>query len=177
MKKTTLITKFRNSSRLFQLSLFCIVCLLFVQMQAFAGDRGRPHLDSSMGFNRLLTDKNTLLRGVSLAWDGGDNATHDSPAYMPTQDQLNALYYTYGFNSIHVYLEMDAPPVWPATEMQVVGHNAAICDQLVDMAAQANLYVIITIGCGNNNGHIYNMDWCIRFWNFYAPRYANRTCA
>jgi hypothetical protein len=147
---------------------------IFFQIQVFAVDRGRPHLDSSLGYNRLLTDKNTLLRGVSLAWDGGDNVTHDSPAYMPTQDQLNALYYTYGFNSIHVYLEMDAPTP-PDNHMQVVGHNAAICDQLVDMASKANLYVIITIGCGNNNGNIYNMDWCLRFWNFYAPRYANRT--
>jgi hypothetical protein len=178
MRNITLFTKFKQldirSSKFFQLSCFCIVLLLFVQMQAFAADRGRPHLDNSMGFNRLLTDKNTLLRGVSLAWDGGDNAHLTDPPVMPTQDQLNALYQVYGVNTIHVYLEMDAP-IPPDNRMQVVGHNAAICDQLVDMAAKANLYVIITIGCGNNNGNIYSMDWCIRFWNFYAPRYANRT--
>lgn len=179
MRDITFITKFKplniRKFKLIQLSIITITFLLLAQMQIFAADRARPHLDSSMGFNRLLTDKNTLLRGVSLAWDGGDNATHDSPAYMPTQEQLNALYQVYGVNTIHVYLEMDAPPVAPTWTMQTVGHNAAICDKLVDMAANANLYVILTIGCGNYNGNIYNMDWCIRFWNFYAPRYANRT--
>lgn len=160
--------------KLFQLSISCVFLLMFLQTQTFAADRGRPHLDSSLGYNRLLTDKNTLLRGVSLGWDGGDNATHDYPAIMPTQDQLNALSRLYGFNCIHVYLEMDCP-TGSDNHLQVVGHNAANCDKLVDMASQANLYVIITIGCGNYNGHIYNMDWCKNFWNFYAPRYANRS--
>jgi hypothetical protein len=145
--------------------------ILMVQITAFA-QRGRPHLDSSMGFNRLLTDKNTLLRGVSLSWDGGDNATHTGPAVMPTQSQLNALATVYGLNCLHVYLEMDCQI---AGHDHTVGKNAAICDQLVNMTAQANLYLIITIGCGNNNGHISSMAWAQQFWNFYAPRYANRS--
>ena len=178
MKNNTLTKKFKSlnirTSKFFQLSLFCIVFLMYFQIQAFAADRGRPHLDSSMGFNRLLTDKNTLLRGVSLAWDGGDNANQSDPINMPTQAQLNALSKTYGLNCIHVYLEMDNP-IGGGTDMQVVGHNAANCDSLVNMASRADLYVILTIGCGNHNGRIYDMDWCLEFWNFYAPRYANRT--
>lgn len=173
MRKFTLKSMFNElnirSFRLIQLSFSFIVALLFIQMQAFAADRGRPHLDNSLGYNRLLTDKNTLLRGVSLAWDGGDNDHHNDPPILPSQAQLDALYYTYGFNCIHVYLEMDAPP------LKTVGRNAALCDQLVDMAAKANLYVILTIGCGNYNGQIYDMNWSLAFWDFYAPRYANRT--
>jgi hypothetical protein len=145
--------------------------LLLGALQLYA-DRGRPHLDNSMGFNRLLTDNNTSLRGVSLSWDGGDNATHTSPAIMPTQSQLNALATVYGFNCLHLYLEMDCQI---AGHNHTVGKNAAICDQLVNMTAQANLYLIITIGCGNNNGQISSMAWAQQFWNLYAPRYQNRT--
>jgi hypothetical protein len=171
MRKLSLLLKtLIYSQRLATLSLCCML-ILMVQITAFA-QRGRPHLDSSMGFNRLLTDKNTLLRGVSLSWDGGDNATHTGPAVMPTQSQLNSLATVYGINCLHVYLEMDCQI---AGHNHTVGKNAAICDQLVNMTAQANLYLIITIGCGNYNGHISSMAWSQQFWNFYAPRYANRT--
>ena len=47
--------------------LICLIILIFTQTLAFA-DRGRPHISSELGFNRLLTDKNTPLRGVSLSW-------------------------------------------------------------------------------------------------------------
>ena len=107
---------------------------------------------------------NTSLRGVSLAWDNGTFG--NDPANLPTQAQLNSLSKDYGLNSIHVYLEQ---------EYQQIGRNAWLCDQLVDRASEAGLYVIITIGCGNNNGSIRDMHWCQQFWGFYAPRYANRT--
>ncbi|MEQ9052079.1 MAG: T9SS type A sorting domain-containing protein [Marinoscillum sp.] len=148
-----------------------MVLMLSLHLNVFA-DRGRPHISSELGFNRLLTDNNTPLRGVSLSWDGGDNATHTGAAVMPTQSQLNALSTVYGLNSLHVYLEMNCPI---GAHNHAVGQNAAICDQLVDMTAQANLYLIITIGCGNNNGQIASMAWAQQFWNFYAPRYKDRT--
>jgi len=160
-----------NLSRHLPVSLICLIILLCSQLEVLA-DRGRPHINSDSGFNRLLTDKNTPLRGVSLSWDGGDNATHTGAAVMPTQSQLNALSTVYGLNSLHVYLEMDCPI---GGHNHVVGQNAAICDQLVEMTAQANLYLIITIGCGNNNGQIASMAWAQQFWNFYAPRYKDRT--
>lgn len=153
-------------AKLFRWVIPGLIALSLAQMQAFAGDRGRPHISNDVGFNRLLTDMNTSLRGVSLAWDGGDNANQSDPVNMPTQAQLNALSKTYGLNCIHVYLEMEG---------QQVGHNAEKCDQLVNMAANADLYVILTIGCGNHNGMILDMNWCQRFWAFWAPRYANRT--
>lgn len=175
MKKQFLLSKAVHHHRLLPdlvLKLvLCFVLFLSVQDLVFA-DRGRPHISSDQGFNRLLSDKNTPLRGVSLSWDGGDNATHTSPAVLPTQSQLNDLSTVYGLNTIHVYLEMNCPITG---HHHPVGQNAAICDQLVDMAAQANLYVILTIGCGNHNGQISSMAWAQQFWNFYAPRYKNRT--
>lgn len=150
-----------------------IVILLLLQCNVFA-QRGRPHISNELGFNQLLTDNNTRLRGVSLSWDGGDNETHDAPAVMPTQEELNSLSAVYGLNCIHVYLEMNCP-IEEHADIHVVGKNAEICDSLVDMAEEANLYVIITIGCGNWNGQISSLEWAQDFWNFYAPRYADRT--
>jgi hypothetical protein len=154
--------------------LILLFAFLFIAALQLYAQRARPHLDTSLGFTRLLTDKNTLLRGVSLSWDGGDNTTHTSPAVMPTQSQLNALSTVYGLNTLHLYLEMDCP-IADHAGIHQVGKNAAICDQLVNMTAQANLYLIITIGCGNNNGQIASMTWAQQFWNFYAPRYKDRT--
>ena len=47
-------------------------------------------IDESLGFKRLLSDRGTLLRGVSLSWDGGD--PYGSQAkFMPSQASLDAL--------------------------------------------------------------------------------------
>ena len=55
MRKLSLLLKtLLYSQRLATLSLCCLL-IFMVQFQAFA-QRGRPHLDNSMGFNRLLTD-------------------------------------------------------------------------------------------------------------------------
>ena len=34
--------------------------------------RGRPHIDTSLGYNVIRSDLNTALRGVSLSFEGGD---------------------------------------------------------------------------------------------------------
>jgi len=153
-----------NLAGLLRRGLVCLAALALAPALVFGADRGRPHLSNDFGYNRLLTDKNTSLRGVSLAWDGGSN--NNDPVNVPSQAQLNALATTYGLNNIHVYLEQ---------ENQTIGHNAANCDLLVDRASAAGLYVIITIGCGDHNGQIINYEWCKQFWAFYAPRYKNRT--
>jgi len=148
----------------------CIVALLCVLMfssSAFAA-RGRPHVDSSLGYNVLLSDNNTLLRGVSLSWDGGD-PYGSLPKVMPSLDSLIALRELYGLNTVHLFLEGDS-----STNNDPVGTNAAYCDTLVQRCAQANLYLIITIGCNGENGSI-NVPWSVDFWNFYAPRYKNDT--
>lgn len=149
------------------LIVFMILILSFVSGSTFAA-RGRPHVDSSLGYNVLLTDQNTLLRGVSLSWDGGD-PYGSNPKVMPSLDSLIALREVYGLNTVHVFLEGDS-----TTNPNPVGYNAADCDTLVQRCAQANLYLIITIGCNGENGTI-NMNYSVDFWNFYAPRYKNDT--
>ncbi len=84
---------------------------------------------------------------------------------MPTQAQLNNLANNYGLNCVHVYLES----YWVS-----VGANASIADTLVNECANAGLYVIITIGGADKNGS-FNSSEATAFWNFYAPRYKDRT--
>ena len=144
-----------------------LLSLLVLSSSAFAV-RGRPHIDSSLGYNVLLSDQNSLLRGVSLSWDGGD-PYGSLPKVMPTQAQLNALANEYGLNALHLYLEGDS-----TGNTSPIGYNAADCDILVQRCADAGLYLIITIGCNGENGQM-NLAWSQDFWNFYGPRYKDET--
>ena len=145
------------------------LCLVALAVSPALAARGRPHVDSSLGYNVLLSDQNTLLRGVSLSWDGGDPYGSQAKV-MPSQASLNALRDVYGLNTVHLYLEGDS-----SGNTNPVGYNAADCDTLVQRCAQAGLYLIITIGCNGENGQIHSLQFCVDFWNFYAPRYANDT--
>lgn len=131
--------------------------------------RGRPVIDDSLGFHRLLSDKGTLLRGVSISWDGGD-PYGSQEKFMPSQESLNALAQSYGYNALHIYLEGDS-----SGNTDAVGYNAEWCDILVERCAKANLYLIITIGCNGENGSIHSMDFILDFWRFYGPRYKDET--
>ena len=148
--------------------MFAALCVLTFSSSVFAV-RGRPHLDTSLGYNVLLTDNDTLLRGVSLSWDGGD-PYGSQPKVMPSQAALNALATDYGLNAVHLYLEGDS-----SGNDNPVGYNAADCNILVQRCANAGLYLIITIGCNGENGTIHSMQWCLDFWNFYGPLYKNET--
>ncbi len=148
--------------------LFGLLCLLSLASPVCA-DRGRPHLDTALGFNVLLSDQDTLLRGVSLSWDGGD-PYGSLPKKMPSQGALDALATDYGLNTVHLYLEGDS-----SGNTNAPGLNVADCDTLVERTAAAGLYLIITIGCNGENGTIHSLPWSLDFWNFYGPRYKNRT--
>ena len=132
-------------------------------------DRGRPVIDDSLGFKRLLSDQGTLLRGVSISWDGGD-PYGSQKKFMPSQESLDALARDYGYNDLHIYLEGDS-----SGNTSPVGYNAESCDLLVDRCGKAGLYLIITIGCNGENGAIHSMDFIQDFWKFYGPRYQART--
>ena len=84
------------------LLLFAITLLSLATMAGPASaERGRPVIDDSLGFKRVLTDRGTLMRGVSLSWDGGD--PYGSQAkFMPSQESLDALARDYGFNTVHL---------------------------------------------------------------------------
>ena len=163
---------FQSFFRLFKILFFknfstCLIfCFLTLNIQA---KRERPRIDNSMGFNRLLSDKNSLLRGVSLSWDGGD-PYGSQPKNMPSQESLNALSEKYGFNTLHLYLEGDS-----SGNTAPAGSNAADCDILVERCAKAGLYLIITVGCNGENGAIHSFPFILDFWKFYAPRYKNET--
>jgi hypothetical protein len=148
--------------------LLIILCVVLLTASSGLSARGRPHFDTSLGYKVLLSDQNTLLRGVSLSWDGGD-PYGSQQKNMPSQDSLNALRDVYGLNTVHLFLEGDS-----TTNPNPIGYNAADCDTLVQRCAQAGLYLIITIGCNGENGSI-NLAWSEAFWEFYAPRYKNDT--
>lgn len=148
--------------------LIMVTMFLSVSAETHA-QRGRPVIDNSLGFHRLLTDKGTLLRGVSLSWDGGD-PYGSQDKFMPSQESLDALARDFGFNAVHLYLEGDS-----SGNTDPVGYNAQWCDILVERCAKANLYLIITIGCNGENGSIHSMDFILDFWRFYGPRYKDQT--
>ncbi len=152
------------------IALAFLLCSDLLSTSAWAA-RGRPHLDTSLGYRVLLSDSNTLLRGVSLSFDGGD-PYGSLPVLVPTQAQLNALATTYGLNTVHLYLEGDSAGT--NGNNNPIGYNAAACDILVQRCANAGLYLIITIGCNGKNGQM-NLAWSTNFWNFYGPRYKNET--
>lgn len=131
--------------------------------------RGRPYLDTRLGFNRLLSDQDTLLRGVSLSWDGGD-PYGSLPKVVPSQAQLNSLATDYGLNTVHLYLEADS-----SGNNNPIGYNAADADLLVQRTSEAGLYLIITIGNNGENGTIHDLNWSTDFWEFYGPRYKDAT--
>ncbi|MHC5184615.1 MAG: cellulase family glycosylhydrolase, partial [Planctomycetota bacterium] len=130
--------------------------------------RGRPHLDTTLGYNVLLSDNDTLLRGVSLSWDGGDPYGSQAKV-IPSQAQLDALATDYGLNTLHLYLEADS-----SGNTNTIGYNATDCDTLVARCDAADLYLIITIGCNGENGQM-DLAWSLDFWDFYAPRYKDET--
>ena len=104
--------------------LLAVAALLLPAEEAHA-ERGRPIIDDTLGFKRLLSDQGTLLRGVSLSWDGGDPYGSQSK-FMPSQASLDALAQAYGYNTVHLYLEGDS-----SGNTDPVGYNAADCDILV----------------------------------------------
>lgn len=144
-----------------------VIVMVSVDGNALAG-RDRPRLDTSLGFNVLLSDQGTLLRGVSLSWDGGD-PYGSLTKMMPSEAALTSLKTQYGLNTIHLYLEGDS-----SGNTNTPGMNAADCDLLVQRTEAAGLYLIITIGCNGENGSIHSLLWSLDFWKFYAPRYKDR---
>ena len=131
--------------------------------------RGRPHIDTSLGYNIIQTDLNTALRGVSLSFDGGD-PYGSLPANLPSIEQLNSLVNDYGFNTVHVYLEGDA-----GQNPDPVGINEELADQLVALTREAKMYLIITMGNNGENGAIHSMEKTLAFWNLYGAKYKDET--
>lgn len=132
--------------------------------------RARPHIDTSLGYNVILSDLNTTLRGVSLSYDGGDPYNADQVKKVPTIEQLESLVNDYGINTLHVYLEGDAEQ-----NPDPVGVNEAIAEQLVELTREAKMYLILTLGNNGENGAIHSMEKTLAFWELYGAKYKDET--
>ncbi len=135
---------------------FTFILTLSILFGAYA-QRGRVQ----MAHGTLVSDLGSNLRGaiVSTDWNVGYNLPADA------KQKILAMPNTYGLNTVHLYLEKHDTPT---------GANVRAADSLVAWTSQANMYLVITIGCGSNNGS-FNLTQAKAFWNFYAGRYANNT--
>jgi hypothetical protein len=132
--------------------------------------RGRPQINNTLGYNVILSDLNTTLRGVSISFDGGDPYDVNQIKKMPSPEQLESLVNDYGFNTVHVYLEGDA-----AQNPDPVGVNEALADLLVERTRDAKMYLMITIANNGENGAIHSMQKTLAFWELYAAKYKDET--
>ncbi|WP_394175976.1 carbohydrate-binding protein [Thalassotalea litorea] len=132
--------------------------------------RGRPTIDTSLGYNVILSDLSTPLRGVSLSLDGGDPYSAEQAKNIPTLEQLQSLTVNYGFNTLHVYLEGDA-----GQNPEPVGVNEDLAMQLVDLTREAKMYLIITVGNNGENGAIHSLDKTLDIWRLYADKFKDES--
>ncbi len=148
------------------LGLVLVFCL---DASVHAQQRDRPTIDSSLGYRIILSDQGTLLRGVSLAWDGGDPFGSLAKS-IPTDDQLRRLTTEFGLNTVHLYLEGNS-----SGNPNPAGSNLVDADAFVEATADAGLYLIVTIGCNGENGSIHDLQFAKDFWSIYADRYRDQT--
>jgi hypothetical protein len=106
----------------------------------------------------LVTDKGTRLRGVTLGIDVMSSAPVERELLSEMAEQS-------GLNAFHVYA---------GNFEEETGMHAAQVDELVEMTAEAGLYLVVAMGSGHSAGK-FDLAKVRDFWTFYAPRYASRT--
>jgi MYXO-CTERM domain-containing protein len=109
--------------------------------------------------NTIVTDTGSLVRGGRVSLDIWDET--------PTQADVDTMKNSRGLNAFHIYAE------YPGSN-KAAGYNAAKVDKVVDLADKNDLYVVLTIGSGGGNG-TFNGAFVTAFWNFYGPRYKDKT--
>jgi hypothetical protein len=137
----------------------CTIAIGLGILMAFSTDalatRGRVKIAN----NTIVTDWGTLIRGARVSLDIWDET--------PSQADITTMKNSRGLNAFHIYAEY-------AGSNKAGGYNVAKVDKVVDLADQNDLYVVLNIGCGGANGS-FNQTFVTQFWNFYAPRYKDRT--
>ncbi len=128
--------------------------LLALSTDAWA-TRGRVKVAN----NTIVTDTGSLIRGARVSLDIWDET--------PTQANITTMKNSRGLNAFHIYAE------YPGGGSSG-GYNSAKVDKVVDLADTNDLYVVLTIGSGGGNG-TFNQSFVTSFWNFYAPRYKDKT--
>lgn len=137
----------------------CTIAMIIGIAVAFSTNafatRGRVKIAN----NTIVTDRGTLIRGARVSLDIWDET--------PSQADITTMKNNRGLNAFHIYAEY-------AGSNKPGGYNAAKVDKVVDMADQNGLYVVLNIGCGGANGS-FNQTFVTQFWDFYAPRYKDKT--
>ena len=111
----------------------------------------------------VVSDKGTRLRGCYV--DTYYWKDDQSEILEGTKDSIMVLADHYGFNALHFYA---------GSKEDSTGKYLEIADSLVKWTRQANLYLIMCIGGGRENG-TFSINKVRDFWNLYAPRYAQET--
>ncbi|KAJ3208949.1 hypothetical protein HDU82_001671 [Entophlyctis luteolus] len=115
--------------------------------------RGRPYLNGKT----FVADNGNRLRGP-----------FDSTEWTDVAPEANyAALKTLGFNAVHLYAEN-------FDTTNAAGNRAAQVDLAVQYAKDNDLYIIICLANGGENGD-YSLSYAEAFWTFYAPRYASET--
>lgn len=117
------------------------------------GQPGRVQIQNGT----IITDRGTLLRGAHISTDYTNNIASNS--------EISAIK-NLGLNCIHLYAE--------CSEFQQAGDKVILVDSVINIAEEDSLYVILTIGGCSLNGQ-YDSAFVYDFWDFYAPRYADKT--
>lgn len=132
--------------------------ILFAQ-SANGFSRGRVSISNGT----VVTDRNTLLRGCRISTDAEGSLPPRSD--LPKIKKL-------GLNSIHLYGESFAG-FWNHQTYEP-GSLYTLIDSVVNWTREDSLYLVLTIGNTDRNGE-FDYDFALRFWEFYAPRYADET--
>jgi hypothetical protein len=147
---------------------------------ARGGDAGTDSIDRAprgrvqVVDGRLLTDRGSPLRGVSIEADLGiDFELYAEPeeARPVVRRFFERLTSELGLNTFEVNLEG-----WDV----VAGSRAEFADVLVEESARAGAYLLLGPGSGPIRDGRGGSGWfdpmvVAEFWNFYAGRYADRT--
>jgi GH35 family endo-1,4-beta-xylanase len=141
-------------NRIHIFSIAIVLSALMAFSTAASAARGRVVVAD----NTIKTDIGTLIRGARVSLDIWDET--------PSQADIDAMK-SRGLNAFHIYAEF-------ADSNRPGGYNVAKVDNVVNLAEKNDLYVILTIGCGGANGS-FNRTFVEQFWNFYAPRYKDKT--
>ena len=128
---------------------------LFHTGPSYAKNNARGRVSISNG--TMVTDRGTLLRGCRVSTDLTEQ--------LPARSDISGIK-QHGLNAIHLYAE--------SFVKHVPGELHSLVDSLVNWTEEDSLYLVLTIGCNDQNGY-YNYDFAMGFWNYYAPRYADKT--
>ncbi|KAJ3121567.1 nucleolar DEAD-box protein required for synthesis of 60S ribosomal subunit [Nowakowskiella sp. JEL0407] len=151
---TKILPKKKMSGKLSIVTVLVVLQLLIVALVPSADAmRGRPKLNGKT----FVADNGRPLRGPYTSTEWVSTAAPKS---------MIASLKNLGFNALHLYAEVFGNN--PA------GYHASQVDSIVQSTADLDMYLVIVIGNGANNGK-HDTNWAVNFWKFYAPRYASKT--